>query len=136
MRQQMIPISAIFPRTEGLLRRIKPEYVKLLVESVREIGLQTPISVRVIPCEPGTPFRHNGNTYEVAAGNHRLEACKQLGWDQVPAFLLELSDPYAWPCATFSRAFPSASALSLRILSSNSAAKAMNCLATLWPGSA
>jgi len=92
MQPQTIPISAIFARTEGLLRKIKPEYVKLLVESIKEIGLQTPISVRVIPCEPGTPFRHNGNTYEVAAGNHRLEACKQLGLEEIPAFLLELSD--------------------------------------------
>jgi ParB/RepB/Spo0J family partition protein len=92
MQQQMIPINAIFPRTEGLLRTIKPEYVKLLAESINEIGLQTPISVRVIPCEEGTPFRHNGNTYQVAAGNHRLEACKQLGWSEIPAFLLDLSD--------------------------------------------
>ena len=92
MQPQTIPINAIFPRTEGLLRHIKPEHVNLLVESIKEIGLQTPISVRVIPCEPGTPFRHNGNTYEVAAGNHRLEACKQLGWEAIPAFLLDLSD--------------------------------------------
>ena len=88
MRSELIPISAIFARTGGLLRKIRPEYVKLLKDSIAEIGLQTPISLRVMPCTPGTPYVHNGNHYHVAAGNHRLEACKELGWKEIPAFLL------------------------------------------------
>ncbi|HUA59379.1 MAG TPA: ParB N-terminal domain-containing protein [Verrucomicrobiae bacterium] len=90
---EMIPIRAIFPRVGGLLRKIKPEYVNLLAESIKEIGLQTPISLHVIPnVDEYTPFSHNGNTYELAAGNHRLEACKQLGWTEIPAFLLDLPE--------------------------------------------
>ena len=50
---QMIPISAICARDEGLLRQIKPEYVRRLAESIQEIGLQTPIDTPHGPCPAG-----------------------------------------------------------------------------------
>jgi len=89
---QNVPISAIFPREGGPLRKLNSQHVKLLAESIHEIGLQCPISVHAIPCPPDAPYNHHGCYYQVATGNHRLEACKQLGWKEVPAFVLDMND--------------------------------------------
>jgi ParB family transcriptional regulator, chromosome partitioning protein len=90
--RQLIPIRAIAPRPEGRLRKLRPESVKFLTQSIKQIGLQTPISLCATPVvDEYTPYSHNGNTYRVAAGEHRLEACKNLGWTEIPAFIVQLS---------------------------------------------
>jgi len=89
---EKIPISCIFPRDSGRLRRLNPEHIKRLAESIAEIGLQSPISLRAIPCKTDSPWSHNGNDYLLTAGEHRLEACRSLGWTEVPAIILDLSD--------------------------------------------
>jgi hypothetical protein len=58
----------------GKRRQINPEKVKELKESVAEIGLRTPITIRVV----------NG-TKQLITGLHRLEAVKALGWKKIPA---------------------------------------------------
>jgi ParB family chromosome partitioning protein len=89
-----IPIHSIFPGPQHRLRRIRDEQVQALVLSIREIGLQSPISLRAVPCEEGVPTPHcyNGNTYHLVAGEHRLAACKVLGWKEIPAFILAADD--------------------------------------------
>jgi ParB-like chromosome segregation protein Spo0J len=89
---QSIPISSIFPGSLARLRRLNPEQVEVLVESIKEIGLQSPISLHAIPRPEETPYRHNGNIYEVVAGAHRLEACKVLGMKEIPALIVDLAD--------------------------------------------
>ena len=37
---QTIPTSAIFPREGGPLRKLNPQHVKLLADSIHGIGLQ------------------------------------------------------------------------------------------------
>ena len=55
-------------------RAINADKVAELAASIQELGLLSPIIVN-----------SNG---ELIAGAHRLEACKQLGWDDIPATAL------------------------------------------------
>lgn len=62
-------------------RALSRPTVKALAESITEIGLLSPISVRP-----------EGDQYRLIAGRHRLEAAKQLGWSEIPAVLVGLDD--------------------------------------------
>jgi ParB family chromosome partitioning protein len=57
------------------------ETIEALKESIRTLGLLQPIIVRKV-----------GDTYELIAGRQRLRAITELGWETVPARVLELSD--------------------------------------------
>jgi hypothetical protein len=59
-------------------RQLDETRVQSLAESILEIGLLNPISVT--------------ETGKLVAGRHRLEACKRLGWELIPAQLIELDD--------------------------------------------
>jgi len=91
---ESIPIQSIFPGPQHRLRRIRDDKVQALVQSIREIGLQSPITLRAVPCKEGipTPGCYKGNTYHLVAGEHRLQACKALGWKEIPAFILDADD--------------------------------------------
>lgn len=52
--------------------------VKALAESMKAIGLMTPISVRAV---------NDGEKLELLAGNHRLTAAKLLGWEKIDAVM-------------------------------------------------
>jgi ParB family transcriptional regulator, chromosome partitioning protein len=47
-----------------------------LMASIREVGLLHPITVTA--------------DYQLIAGYHRLEACKRLGWPEIPATILDV----------------------------------------------
>lgn len=64
-----------------LLRVIDQARVSELAKSIESSGLLQPILVR--PVE---------SIYEVVFGHHRLEACKRLGWESIPAVIREMSD--------------------------------------------
>jgi ParB family transcriptional regulator, chromosome partitioning protein len=87
---ETIPVASIFPGPERRLRQVTREKVQALADSIREIGLRTPISLREVSCE-GVPMPHSyhGSTYHLVAGEHRLEACKDLHWAEIPAFIIE-----------------------------------------------
>jgi ParB family chromosome partitioning protein len=57
------------------------ETIEALKESIRTLGLLQPIVVR-----------RKGDAYELVAGRQRLRAVIELGWETVPARVLELSD--------------------------------------------
>jgi ParB family chromosome partitioning protein len=58
-----------------------------LSTSIDQIGLQHPISVaRASDC--GDELR-----FVLVAGLHRLEACRNLGWSEIPAIQVELNGP-------------------------------------------
>lgn len=73
-------------------RGLNPEAVARLAESIKRIGLQTPISVR-----------YDEETGDVAlvAGLHRLEAMRALGHDTIPAVYTEgtADDARMWEIA-------------------------------------
>ena len=56
-------------------RKIEPDKVRELAESIQQVGLLNPITVT--------------RNFHLVAGAHRLEACKQLGWDEITCNLLE-----------------------------------------------
>jgi ParB family transcriptional regulator, chromosome partitioning protein len=91
MTLAMILIDRI--RVGPRLRVTNPEQVAKLEESIAEVGLINPITVRPKQVIEG------GNAvdgYGVVAGVHRLEACKRLGWIEIPAQVLEMPELRLW----------------------------------------
>jgi ParB/RepB/Spo0J family partition protein len=60
------------------MRRLRPDVVNQLAESMSVCGLIEPIVVRLT----------SNNGYCLVAGRHRLEAAKQLKWPSIPAVVL------------------------------------------------
>ena len=74
-----IPIASI--KVENRLRPLNAEKVAELAESIAQVGLLQPRGVR----PDGT----------LVYGYHRLEACKQLGWTDIPAVVVDGDDSHA-----------------------------------------
>lgn len=78
-----------FISTMGRLREVDQKQVAGLAESIKEVGLLNPITV--YPRE----IVRNGQAvdgYGLVAGAHRLEACKSLGWQEIPAVVSDLGE--------------------------------------------
>lgn len=72
-------------------RPVDEATLALLVTSIEEIGLQTPISVQIrdaVTLSKG----NKADSWVLLAGAHRLAAAKQLAWATIPAFVLS-DDP-------------------------------------------
>ena len=83
-RKTSIKIDDVFqPEFQSRLI-IHQNELKPLSESIKDIGLLNPILVR--------PF---GNKYQLICGQRRLEACRLLGWTEIPAEVDNLSDDEA-----------------------------------------
>ncbi|KAB2764773.1 hypothetical protein F9L00_03560 [Brucella anthropi] len=65
------------------LREVDAAKVESLKQSFAELGMRTPITVRL----SGKKVR----PYALSAGAHRLEAARQLGWDEIPAYVRDES---------------------------------------------
>ena len=74
-------ISCIVITTNGRLRKLSRPKVKELADSITEIGLLNPITVMAA-----------GSEYTLVAGRHRLEAARLLGWQTIPAVVVDLVD--------------------------------------------
>ncbi|MDF3904675.1 ParB N-terminal domain-containing protein [Paracoccus sp. AS002] len=75
--------------TMGRLRKADPKQVEVIANSVKEVGLLNPITV--VPAR----IYFNGQQidgYQLVAGLHRLEACKSIGWMEIPATVLDLDE--------------------------------------------
>jgi ParB-like chromosome segregation protein Spo0J len=68
---------------------LREESLELLMDSIREIGLQTPISVKRDDLPTGYDFEES---YLLVAGAHRLEACRRLGKETIEAVVTTLND--------------------------------------------
>lgn len=77
------PVQAIQVR-EGR-RTINEGAVKFLMESMMEIGLKTPISIRYYEDRPSflPAVEKPGDALVLLTGAHRLEAARRLGWEQI-----------------------------------------------------
>ena len=71
------------------------EYIETLMSSITKSGVISSITVRVVGA---------GDSYEIIAGHHRLEACKRLGMTQIPASIRTMTDHEA-ACALASDNF-------------------------------
>ena len=82
-------IDVGFISTLGRLRAVDAAQVAALAASIKEVGLLNPITVY------RRAIIRNGQDvdgYGIVAGAHRLEACKSLGWQEVPVVVVDLSD--------------------------------------------
>jgi len=72
-----LPIKDIKPNPFQPRKTVDPAALDELVSSIKQVGLLQPVVVR----------RANGGGagYELIAGERRLRACQQLGWEHIPA---------------------------------------------------
>lgn len=88
-RIEMMAVGSIFvgPRH----RTPTDAAVSMLAESIKQHGLQQPITVRLV-----NDAVIDGEVWENAAylvaGAHRLAACKQLGWTEIPCIEVTADD--------------------------------------------
>ena len=61
----------------GRQRNLDPKIVEKIAESILEVGLEVPISLR-----------RDGERFVLVSGLHRLEACKALGDETVAAIVV------------------------------------------------
>jgi len=63
-------------------RQVDEDEVRSLSESMAQIGLQTPISI----------WTGEDQETHLVAGGHRIRAAQLLGWDQIPATVVDLDE--------------------------------------------
>lgn len=85
---QALPISQIRPNPANPRHVITQEMVDTLAASLQTAGLKNPIKVR----KTGLP---TDEYYEVISGHIRLAAAQKLGWQDIPALVLDLSQEQA-----------------------------------------
>ncbi|HEY7194824.1 MAG TPA: ParB/RepB/Spo0J family partition protein [Gemmatimonadales bacterium] len=71
-----LPIQDIKPNPFQPRKTVDPAALDELVSSIKQAGLLQPVVVRRAPANGG---------YELIAGERRLRACQQLGWERIPA---------------------------------------------------
>jgi ParB-like chromosome segregation protein Spo0J len=76
MRETLFVENVMVPAHRA--RGLDDAAVERLMDSMRRLGLQTPISVRM-----------DGDDLLLVAGRHRLEAARRLGWDRIEAVYIE-----------------------------------------------
>lgn len=82
-----VPVDLIEPGTR--LRGVDAEHVAALIASIEEVGLLSPITVYQRPVmQAGI----NVTGFGLVAGLHRLEACRSLGFEEIEAVVVDLSD--------------------------------------------
>jgi len=79
-----VPLAKIKPSRFNL-RPIDWAIVAILVKSIGQLGMLEPILVR-----------SQGEDYEIVFGNHRYEACKQLGLPTILSYIRNLTDEDAF----------------------------------------
>jgi len=80
-RVQFISVDAIVPNPHQPRQHFEPEALQELADSIREVGILQPLSVR----------RQDGG-YELVSGERRLRAAKLCGLSTVPCILLSVDE--------------------------------------------
>lgn len=69
------------------MRQVDASKVDALAQSMKELGLQQPVTVYSVPDADGGP-----EDVILIAGLHRVEAAKKLGWETIEAFDVDMSE--------------------------------------------
>lgn len=88
MEAVRLPASHVYPHPEA--RTLDARKVAAIAESVREVGLLSPIIVR-----EAKKLRNGvkAEAWEIVAGHHRYEACAvHLRWEEVPCVVVDTTD--------------------------------------------
>ena len=80
MNIQEIKVSECMAFQDNPFQVRDDEGMELLVQSIREFGVMTPIVVR--------PVKEDG--YEVISGHRRLHACRRAGIEEIPALVRDM----------------------------------------------
>ena len=83
-----LPIKDIRPNPFQPRQDVDPTALEELVSSIKQAGLLQPVVVRRANGDAGGA----GGGYELIAGERRLRACQQLGWERIPAVQREADD--------------------------------------------
>lgn len=76
-----LDIKRIVPNQDQPRRSFDQETISLLADSIKEVGLLQPITVR-----------KRGSDYELIAGERRLRACQTLGHKKIRAIIVEADE--------------------------------------------
>ncbi len=79
-----IPLDLLSPNPWASRIHIDDDFVDQLAESIKSAGLSIPINVRRDPNKP--------EAYQIVCGGLRWRAFKKLGYETIPAFLIEAED--------------------------------------------
>jgi hypothetical protein len=82
---QEIKIADI--KVKGKRRTLNPDKLKELAVSISSLGLQIPITVRLVKRDLG--WGKTNTELVLVSGLHRLEAMNQLGKTTVPSFIIK-----------------------------------------------
>ncbi|MBQ8766102.1 MAG: ParB/RepB/Spo0J family partition protein [Clostridia bacterium] len=74
-----IPVSKIHPFEGNPYKVLDNEEMNLLIESIQQQGIITPIVVR--------PLKNTKDEYELISGHRRMRASQKAGLETVPAFI-------------------------------------------------
>lgn len=90
MREISLPITIDEIDIADTRRQVNPAAVKRLADSIEQVGLRHPITVR-----------ERGDRYLLVAGRHRIEAFKKLGREHIPATIVKMTndDARLWEIA-------------------------------------
>ena len=80
-RVQFLPAEAIVPNPNQPRQEFDPEGLQELADSIREVGILQPLSVR-----------RQGSSYELVSGERRLRAARLCGLREVPCILLSVDE--------------------------------------------
>jgi len=76
---ELVPLDLI--DVGDRLRTVSADHVRMLMESIREIGQTTPIEIRP-----------EGDHFKLVAGGHRYAAVRELGQTEIEAIVSDLDD--------------------------------------------
>ena len=85
MDVRTLAVRAVAPNPFQPRREFRPDELAELSSSIRDNGLLQPIVVRPVP-------GLEGERYELVAGERRLRAVIELGWEGIPALVRDVSD--------------------------------------------
>jgi ParB/RepB/Spo0J family partition protein len=81
--QQLIPLDKIL--VVGERRSLQTHKIADLAESIKTLGLLSPIAVRRVGgAQEGPDAVDDTGSYQLVYGLHRLTAVRQLGWKEIP----------------------------------------------------
>lgn len=80
-----IPVEAISPNPFQPRMQFEPESLEELKKSILSNGLIQPITVR----------RVDNNGYQLISGERRLKACKDIGYRDIPAYIIKVESDEA-----------------------------------------
>jgi len=89
--QKLIPLDEIL--VVGERRSLQKDKVADLVESIRTLGLLSPIAVRQVgKTKEASGTSEDSRPYQLVYGLHRLTAVRQLGWKEIPCRVFSSSE--------------------------------------------